>query len=170
MSSDTLTCLRADTLANPSLSPEDGAAKTTLGTSGPRLPASFAQYDPLTSSWKTSQGTLAWGSDEFLETWPRAGMTRSGTVYPLQPSAPLTDATGFLLWPTPNARDGNAFYFLPRLNAQVARRWGGFRDSGARVGQALTWHPAIALQGSGVLHPMFPECLMGFPPNWTQLE
>ena len=35
----------------------------------------------------------------------RSGMTRSGTVYPLQPLALLTDATESGLWPTPRAQD-----------------------------------------------------------------
>ena len=42
-----------------------------------------ALYDRATSSWKTSAGTLPWGSTEFSETLPRAGMTRSGKLFPL---------------------------------------------------------------------------------------
>jgi hypothetical protein len=37
----------------------------------------------------------------FSPTWPRAGMTRSGTAFPLRPLAPLTKETGSGSWPTP---------------------------------------------------------------------
>jgi hypothetical protein len=47
---------------------------------------------------------LARGLGRVLETWPRSGMTRSGTAFLLRPLAPLTDATGSGLWPTPVAR------------------------------------------------------------------
>jgi hypothetical protein len=63
---------------------------------------SFANYDPATSLWKTSQLSLLEDSGEFSETWPRAGMTRSGTASRLVPLAPLTAATGSGLWPTPH--------------------------------------------------------------------
>jgi hypothetical protein len=63
---------------------------------------SFASYDPDTSSWRTSQHSLLGGLETFSETWPRSGMVRGGTAYPLPPSAPLTDETGSLSWPTPN--------------------------------------------------------------------
>jgi hypothetical protein len=44
--------------------------------------------------------------DEFSETWPRAGMTRSGIAYLLRPLAPLTGGTGFGSLPTPAAKEG----------------------------------------------------------------
>lgn len=57
----------------------------------------FANYDPDTSSWKTSQLSLLEGSTEFSETWPRSGTMRGGTAFLRQPLAPLTDATAFSL-------------------------------------------------------------------------
>ena len=67
---------------------------------------SLANYDRDTSSWKTSQHSLFGGLSEFSEPWPRSGMTRSGTAYPLPPLAPLTGETGFGLsrWPTRQQR------------------------------------------------------------------
>jgi hypothetical protein len=73
---------------------------------GASTPAWLASYDPATSSWRTSQLSLLGGLAEFSATWPRSGMTRSGTAFRLQPLVPLTDATGSGLWPTPNAADG----------------------------------------------------------------
>jgi hypothetical protein len=67
---------------------------------------SLASYDPGTSSWRTSQLSLLEDSGELLGTWPRSGMTRSGTAFLLRPLAPLTDVTGSGLWPTPMAQNG----------------------------------------------------------------
>jgi integrase len=63
---------------------------------GQSTPAWLASFDPDTSSWRTSQLSLLGGLDEFSGTWPRSGMTRSGTAYQLQPLAPLTE--GPHLW------------------------------------------------------------------------
>ena len=58
------------------------------------------------SSWKTSQRCVFGGWVEYSETWPRAGMMRSGTAYRLPPSAPLTGGIACSSspgWPTPTA-------------------------------------------------------------------
>lgn len=70
---------------------------------GPNSTASFASFDLDTSSWKTSQRCLLEGLDAYSGTWPRAGMTRNGIAYQRQPSAPLTDVTGYFWLPTPSA-------------------------------------------------------------------
>jgi hypothetical protein len=101
----------------------------------------FAHYDQDSSSWKTSQDTLLWGSEKFSAQWPRSGMTVNGTAYPLQPLAPRTSETEFssLLW-TPTA---TANYASPY-----------FAD---RKGK------------SGYRNPTWVEWLMGFPIGWTDL-
>jgi hypothetical protein len=40
-------------------------------------------------------------TDEFKETWPRAGLMCGGIAYRLPPLAPITRGTGSGLWPTP---------------------------------------------------------------------
>lgn len=67
---------------------------------------SLASYDQDSSSWRTSQACLVSGWEPFSETWPRSGMMRHGTAYPLAPSAPLTGGIGFGLLPTPVATLG----------------------------------------------------------------
>lgn len=62
---------------------------------GSQMP--FAYFDHDMHCWRTSQATLVWDLDRFLETWPRSGMTLDGIAYQLQPSARLTDATAYLL-------------------------------------------------------------------------
>jgi len=64
--------------------------------------------DPDTRSWRTCEGCLDGGWETYSETWPRSGMTRSGTAYQLLPSVPLTSVTGRSFWPTPTARLGSA--------------------------------------------------------------
>jgi hypothetical protein len=95
---------------------------------GPSTHDSFASYDPATSSWRTSQLSLLEDSGEFSETWPRAGMTRSGTAYRLPPLAPLTGGTASGLLPTPTtqdaANDGGPEPVPPQL-ASVERRGEG---------------------------------------------
>ena len=96
---------------SPIVSPADAAPVPTTATSGPSSPELFASCNPDGSWRKTYQDCspvrLDGSSVPFSETWPRAGMTRSGTAYRLQPSAPLTDATASGSWPTPQAEDSH---------------------------------------------------------------
>lgn len=70
---------------------------------GENTPVLLANYDPSTSSWRTSQRCFLGGWETFSETWPRSGMMRSGIAFQLQPLVRLTDETAYGYWPTPNA-------------------------------------------------------------------
>src|SRR5690606_30018132 len=63
----------------------------------------FASFDPATSSWRTSQRCLLEGWASYSETWPRAGMMRSGIAFRRQPLAPITSVIEFSSLPTPTA-------------------------------------------------------------------
>ena len=93
-----------DTHVSPNPAPASDAASSTSDGSGTRSGVSFARWDRATSTWKTWQLTFLGHSDEWSETWPRAGGVSSGIAYPQPPSAPLTSVIGssFLL-PTPVA-------------------------------------------------------------------
>jgi hypothetical protein len=107
-SSSTSMSSAADSPARTSALPAAGLALTaSVQDSGFTSTDSLASYDPATSSWKTSQRSLLAEWDESLETWPRAGLMRSGTAYPRQPLAPLTRETESGLWRTPQAGEGN---------------------------------------------------------------
>lgn len=95
----------ADTPANPSPRQDAGSATRTPDISGPGFSTPFAFYDPDGRCWRTSQGTLLSGLDEYSETWPRSGTTRNGTAYRQQPSVPLTAVIEYSLWPTPTVTD-----------------------------------------------------------------
>jgi hypothetical protein len=74
---------------------------------GRRCGESFANFDRDSSSWRTSQLCFTGEWSEFSETWPRAGLMRNGTCFPLAPLAPLTSDNEYSLWPTPVANDDN---------------------------------------------------------------
>ena len=109
--SDQLTLLPPVSPAPTSASPAPGrASPARRPDSGPRSPVLLTNYDPNTSSWRTSQRCLLEGWGRFSETWPRSGMTVNGIAYRLPPSAHLTDGIdgGGLHTPTPTGGDGKA--------------------------------------------------------------
>lgn len=155
---------------------------------GRSTPESFANFDPVTCSWRTSQLSLLEGSEPFSETWPRAGMTRNGTAYRLQPLVPITAVIGFGSLPTPRQQDAKhataTDYELSRdrqydlLHVRLAREsWptptksdatGGPGNSGRSGGVNL--RTAVRDSGErGPLNPTWVEWLMGFPIGWTDL-
>ena len=77
--------------------------KGSVRVFGQSTPALLASFNPATSWWRTSQLSLLEDSGECLETWPRSGMTRSGTAYRLRPLVPLTAGIASGLLPTPAA-------------------------------------------------------------------
>ena len=118
--------------APASASPDEAKDSTMKArVFGPRSSDSFASWDPDTSSWRTSQLSLLGGYGEFSETWPRAGMTRSGTAFRLQPLAPLTRGIASGLLPTPAATE---------YGAEPRRRNGPSRDPCAR--RSARWRGA----------------------------
>lgn len=153
--------------ASPSASPESELAKTTRETFGPKQSGSFAKYDPDSASWKMSQASLLPDiSDEYSETWPRAGTMRDGIVSQRLPLAPLTRGIGFGSWPTICASEGekgspNRLYGdgRPTLSAAV-HRWptphGFSKDgksngpSGNELGRAVNrWPTPLKSEGGG---------------------
>ena len=96
-----------DSRANRSASPEICAASTTTGGSGRRSPASFATWDPASSSWRTSQGSLfrEWGT--FSDPWPISGSMRSGACSARETSAPPISGEGSSYSDTTDEEDGS---------------------------------------------------------------
>src|SRR4051812_717313 len=94
------TCSAADSLARTSAT--QGSERESMENGqdyGASTPVLLAKYDRDSSSWRTSQLCLEGGLSEFLETWPRSGLMRSGIAYQLPPLVPLTDAIEYGLWP-----------------------------------------------------------------------
>lgn len=78
---------------------------------GESSPGSFVSLGPDGSWLKTcpvSCPVIAGCSlVKFSETWPRAGMMRSGKCYPQPRLVRHTKETGYSLWPTPSAGDNS---------------------------------------------------------------
>ena len=161
---------------------------------GQSSPVLLANYDRVTQSWRTSQLCLEGGLAEFLETWPRSGMTRSGTSFLLPTLELHTEGTESGSWPTPDAMVANLTEDLENWKGRRARvkaekkNGNGFGTPLAvavRLWPAPTRHnaketnapseslrntPTLAAQVGGYLNPTWVEWLMGFPLGWTALN
>jgi hypothetical protein len=150
---------------------------------GPSTPDSFANYDPATSSWRTSQLSLLEDSGEFSETWPRAGWLVSGAAYAPptleRPTGEIAYGSSPTAWGTPTRRDwkdtGNMTNVPENglLGRQALNRRpmptssdgsGGPGSSGRDGGDNLR------TAAGGSLNPEFVEWLMGFPIGWTEVD
>jgi hypothetical protein len=127
----------------------------------------------------------------YLETWPRAGMTRNGTAYQRPQLAPRTCVTGsgsslieMGMWPTPKSSVSGPDY------ARMNRPESGGDDLATAVARTMLPTPTVScatggqtsrggkrkdeklLAGiaGGQLNPTWVEWLMGFPLGWTDLE
>jgi hypothetical protein len=111
----------ADSPARTSALPEKA---TALPVQGPVFGASslgsLASYDPATLSWRTSQRCLLEEWAPFSATFPRSGMTRSGTLFRLQPLVRRTGGKESGLWATPVANQ-SAAASLPALLKEAKR-------------------------------------------------
>lgn len=111
----------------------------------------FANFDPASSSWKTSQHCLVEGLETFSETWPRSGTMQSGIAYRLPTLAPLTSEIASGLLPTP-------------------RRSGQSRGWKAYVRKNYQWNLEEYLGEIGLrgwINPKFVEWMIGLPTGWT---
>jgi hypothetical protein len=137
----------------------------------------LANYDPVTSSWKTSQLCLIEGLTSFSETWPRSGTMRNGIAYQLPPLVPLTGGTGYGSWPTPRREDSEqtgGHRGKPDTLTAPARTWPTptVQDAENNAGPSQYKRNSLPLNAAigGALNPMWVEWLMGFPLGWTALE
>ena len=134
---------------------------------GQNTRASFASYDPDSSSWRTSQRCVfgGWGEGSG-SSWPRAGMMQSGTAYPLPPSVPLTAVTGSFWLPTPTARQ----YGTNKALGKNAKS----RPSLDQMAKKNLWPDSDQMKFPesrvGLLCPEFVETIMGFPIGWTECD
>lgn len=170
---------------------------------------SLASYDPVSRSWKMSQVCLWAGLDEYSETWPKSGMTRSGRAFarPMwarrtaesacsswpTPDSQVTNERGAsqkrdgapslaqkACWPTATAEDDNWITPQTRDHKGISQASAAGTFDGSICDQLaqLAGRPAPASRNttgsrpessSVVLNPAWVECLMGFPPGWTDV-
>ena len=167
---DILTSLPLDSPAKILVSPEVKLDWTAIvQDSSSRSSESFAQSDPVTCYWKTSQPCLLSTRGElwaqYSQSFPRSGTMRSGKLFPLLPLVPITSAKECGLLPTPTASDDRS---LTSLTVGTYAN-GGFYiqtrkgKSCARVTNVLNYLKRPDLAQS----PSFRELMMGFPIGWT---
>ena len=164
---------------------------------GQNLIESFAFFDLAGWSWKMSQACFLSGLDEFLETWPRAGMMLNGFAFRLPRLVRRISENGFSLW------DGGQG-MLPSMVASLAEKKGKDlkrreRGSGHRGPDLQTYciqnqlptltanmnercrdqrspnrngnfKDQLPNQIGGLLNPTWCEWYQGFPEGWTKLE
>jgi hypothetical protein len=179
-----LAASRARTSASPA--PEMGLT-ASVAVYGNKCGGLLARFDHASSSWRTAQCSFLEGLDEYSETWPRWGMTRSGASYLLPTPALRMCVNASGLWPTPTASLGTkGGRITPRkgreggtlIEAVAARMYPtpAARDyrspnkktyaerGGGTKGEQL---PNFV---GGLLNPTWVEWLMGWPIGWTELK
>ena len=119
---------------------------------------SFAQFDRVSSCWKTSRQSEQEELTLFSGRWPRQGLMLSGHVFEHRMWEPVIAVTGGGLLPTPNTRD--------------------YKDAGPNVNfqkvaakSKLAGAVVINCKATGehtYLNPAFVEEMMGFPTGWTE--
>lgn len=180
----------ADSPVRTSASPAAAKDSPELeAVSGLNTLDSFASYDQVTLSWRTSQLCLDGDLATFSETWPRAGITRNGIAFQRQPLAPLTDEIESGLLPTPTSTDTKGSVSGPSLIARMAHSRGVRLEEHLRrqvllptptaasshsAGRLDEWGGKQAFRGTEIgrllLSPSFVEELMGYPVGWTACE
>ena len=120
---------------------------------GVSIDESSVSCAPSGSSSRTSPPSSATGSPLCSGTLPRSGMMRGGIAYLQVPVAPLTDETGSLSWPTPQAHDASG------------KPGRGCRDRGGHRSDLRVTLEVYGIMGA--MNPSWVEQLMGFPEDWT---
>src|SRR5262245_12787581 len=146
----------AKTLAKPITAAEDW--QESGAGCGQSLRESFAFYDPVTRSLKTSQQSLFGGLEQFSATLPKSGSMRNGRLFRRARWVPHTCGTACSLWPTPRRQDGGRS--LPKGGT-----WRGtcyYNAKGEKLQAGVESRMRFVI-GPGPLSPLFTEWLMGFP-------
>ena len=138
--------------------------------SGTSLEESSLKWDPDSSLWRTSQGSLLEEESEpYSEPWTSWGMMRGGKLYLPQTSELLISDKESGLLPTPSASE--AFHG----GKQYLRATETWEDCSCLTAKAIGM--ALGLKGrqqrpSGkyILDPLFTEWLMGWPIGHTELS
>ena len=129
---------------------------------GQSAPVLLATLNHASLSWKTSQISLVAtaddGLEDYLETWPRSGMTRNGTAFQLATLEPSTGGTEYGSLLTPQAQGWKAWTFRnPYALIRKNHADGNLQEQLMRLYQRM-------------ITPECEEILMGFPKSWTDLN
>lgn len=141
--------------ASPSRPLGSAEVRETPVGDGPGSVLSFAQYDPGTSSWRTSQTSLMTPtpSGGCSVTWPKTGSMRTGRCYRRAPWVHHIDVAACIWWPTARST-------MAKVMVKIRPK---------RDGYGLNLEEVVAARGEtgGYLNPRWIEWLMGFPAGWS---
>lgn len=155
-------------VADVELTMTDGSGRTSQESS--------VTWDRPTFSWRTSPDLFGKGSLTSSPTLPASGSMRNGVCSQQPTLEPLTDASEFGSWPTPQAHDAVGFgpsdlhqratVPLPILSAlwitpEDKRPVGGV----SRQDQETNWAGFFG-ENRADLNPRFVAALMGLPVDW----
>src|SRR5581483_1466416 len=140
----------ADSPASLGVSQEGDSARKTSAGSGLSSQDAFATFDPITCSWRTSQGSLWEDWATYSEAWPSWGSMRTGRVYRQPPLVRPIFGGESSFWLTPVARD--------------------YKGYTKREGESICNQLRRIHGGSGAPNPTWLEWLMGFPIGWTDVS
>lgn len=136
--------------------------KKTIGICGLKPSHAFALYDLVSRCWKTSQvSLLTLTPDAFSETWPKAGMMRTGACFRRPSWEHRISGRGYSFWPTPQASDS----MRARLSVESFRKV----QVDGRGGRSYCGR-VLAVEFGLLQTSDFTEWLMGIPTGWTDLE
>ena len=193
---DALTCSRAVSPVNPSVSPGSEWARKMTAHSGRRCSALSPKFGRIGSLQRMLlESSILWSSTACYLTWKKQVTPLGRSYFRLAPSTPRTGATGFGLLPTAQAQNSKG------IKAEYCVTKGGAKLYDARTGRpvqsSLEQLGKIGLlptptaqdaannggasqyqrnslplnaQIGGALNPCFVEAMMGYPENWTQVD
>lgn len=161
-----LTSSAADSPASRSVTPASNLESPTNDGDGHGWQMSFAQFDPDTCSWRTSQLSFEMPglSEPSLPTFTPSGSMRNGRLFERRTLVHPAPVNGSTCWPTPRAAMGSHGICWSRAESGD-HRW--------QLEDFLAWQFIIAgnkrVSGYNV-NPTWLDWLMGFPTKWTDCE
>ena len=140
---DTWILLLEVSRANPTPSRARDEAKLMNVISGRTPLESFGMWDQAGCCWRTYQASLLTGTAEPLwGSFPKSGMTVSGTAYRLRPLVPRISGGGGGVWPTPNSNPSHRTLTEGQSIDGQGRRWGLSLEQAAKL-----WPTPRAVEG-----------------------
>ncbi len=145
------------------------------------LPVSFANWNPDTCCWKTSQRCLLGGLATYSGRWPRSGTMQSGTVYRLPALVPRISGTGFSSSriptprnnesPTTTQRHMSVDGWVKQFPTPTSRDWKSGSANQVDKPRSEQLNDRVAAGGhGGLLNADWVSILQGFPADWTIVE
>lgn len=144
-----------DSLASPSVRPGSDSARKTTAISGRKWLVLSKNSGPLGCLERMLLGSSRWNSTARFLTWKTSATPAGRLLFRLVPSRPATNASEYLLLPTPRASDGNG-------GGAINRPRGPYAYNLKDWWKWATGHWRLAVG--------FSERLMGFPENWTEVD